>query len=66
MNKSEWKKCGAMYYPRSNKVRINAKSTEFVPAYVKYLFEYLKIPQDATIVFTDRTIEGGVKEWLNK
>lgn len=60
----EWKKAMAHYYPNSNKVRIKAKSTEFYPQYLKYLFEYLRIPQDATIIFEDKTIVGGVKKWL--
>lgn len=54
------------YYPKVNKVKINANSTDFYPQYLKYLFEYLKIPQDATIVFLDKTIKKGIKEWLQE
>lgn len=64
IDKSNWKKITARYAPTTNTVHINADSTEFYPLYVKYLFEYLKIPQNATIVFKDKTIKGGVKEWL--
>ena len=60
------KKATVKYYPVKNKVRINAKSLDFYPGYVKYLFEYLKIPQNATIVFKDRTIVGGVEKWLQE
>lgn len=54
------------YFPTSNRVRISANSTEFYPMYVKYLFEYLKIPKNATIQFKDKTINGGIEEWLNQ
>lgn len=60
------KKCSAQYYPKVNKVKINANSTDFYPQYLKYLFEYLKIPQNATIVFKDKTIVGGIKAWLKE
>lgn len=56
----------AQYYPKVKKVKIDANSTDFYPLYVKYLFEYLKIPQTATIVFNDRTIKGGVEAWLKE
>lgn len=63
-NNSVTKKCKAKYYPTTNSVSINAKSTDFYPLYLKYLFEYLKIPQNATIRFKDKTIKGGLIEWL--
>lgn len=53
------------YYPKVNKVRIHTNSTDFYPRYLKYLFAYLRIPQNATIVFKDKTIKGGIKEWLS-
>ena len=56
----------AKYNKNTNTVRIRAASTEFVPGYVKYLFQYLKIPINAKIIFTDRTIKGGVEEWLKE
>jgi hypothetical protein len=59
-------KATATYYPSVNKVKINANSTQFIPGYVKYLFEYLKIPQNATIQFKDKTIKGGVVAWLKE
>ena len=58
--------CNAKYYPSVNTVKIKAKSAEFIPEYLKYLFEYLKIPQNAKIVFLDKTIKGGIKEWLQQ
>lgn len=60
------KHASAKYFPSANTVRIDANSTEFYPKYLKYLFEYLKIPQDAKIVFKDKTIKGGIKEWLQE
>lgn len=58
------KHCTAKYSPTTNTVHIKAKSTDFYPQYVMYLFEYLKIPKNATIVFKDRTIRGGIDAWL--
>ena len=62
----EWKKIKAHYSPTKNTIYIPADSTEFYPGYVKYLFEYLKVPQNAHIVFNDRTIKGGVEAWLKE
>jgi hypothetical protein len=59
-------KCNIQYYPKIKKVKIDAKSTDFYPLYLKYLFEYLKIPQNATIIFKDCTIIGGIDAWLKK
>lgn len=66
MEKSKWKKVTARYFPKANTVRIKINSTEIYPRYAMYLFEYLKIPLNATIVFKDRTIEGGIVEWLKE
>ena len=60
------KTCKATYYPSTNTVHIKAQSSDFIPQYLKYLFEYLKIPQNATIVFTDKTIIGGIEKWLKQ
>jgi hypothetical protein len=57
-------KTTVQFYPKVNKVKIDANSTAFYPQYLKYLFEYLKIPQNATIIFKDKTIIGGINEWL--
>ena len=57
-------KTTVQFYPKVNKVKIDADSTAFYPQYLKYLFEYLKIPQNATIIFKDKTIIGGINEWL--
>jgi hypothetical protein len=57
-------KTTVQFYSKVNKVKIDANSTEFYPQYLKYLFEYLKIPQNATIIFKDKTIIGGINEWL--
>lgn len=56
----------AKYSPSTNRVTIKAKSTDFYPKYLMYLFEYLRIPKNATIVFTDRTIKGGIEQWLKE
>lgn len=60
----DWKKATTHYFPSSNTVRIKADSTDFYPLYLKYLFEYLNIPQNAKIIFLDKTIPGGIEEWL--
>lgn len=56
----------AKYSPSTNKITINANSTEFYPMYLKYVFEYLKVPANATIVFEDKTIPGGITAWLKE
>ena len=56
----------AQYYHKSNTIKINANSTDFYPQYLKYVFEYLKIPQNAKIVFNDKTITGGIQAWLQE
>ena len=66
MNKENWKKAKAKYYPKKNTVHISAASTEFYPQYLKYYFQYLRIPENATIYFTDRVIKGGVEAWLKE
>ena len=58
--------CSVRYFPSANTVRIKANSTDFYPQYLKYVLEYLKIPQNATLVFKDKVIEGGIKQWLNQ
>ena len=58
------KKVNAKYSPTTNTITIKAKSTDFYPEYLKYVFVYLKIPQNAKIVFTDRTIPKGITQWL--
>lgn len=58
------KKVNARYMPSTNTVYIKAKSTDFYPQYLSYVFVYLKIPQNAKIVFTDKTIPKGITQWL--
>lgn len=60
------KSFNAKYSPSTNRVKINANSTEFYPMYLKYLFEYLKIPANATIIFKDKVIKGGINAWLEQ
>ena len=57
------KKPKCWYYPSTNIVKINVSSSEVYPIYLKYVFEYLKIPADADIIFKDRRIVGGVRQW---
>lgn len=54
------------YYPSVNRVRINAKSKEVYKTYLQYKFEILKIPSNATIIFKDKTIQGGIEQWLKQ
>lgn len=60
------KTCSVQYYPKAKNVRVKALSTNFYPMYVKYMFEYLKIPLNVKITFNDRTIEGGIEAWLKE
>lgn len=60
------KKSKAIFFPQSNKVRIDAYSYEFHKEYLQYLFICLKIPKNATIVFKDKTIEGGIEKWQSE
>ena len=59
-------KVSVRYFPAANTVRIKTESKNILPLYAKYLFQYLKIPLNATIRFTDRTIKGGINEWLKE
>lgn len=59
-------KSNAKYSPTTNTVTIKAKSTDFNPDYLKYVFIRLKIPLNAKIVFTDKTFPKGITQWLNK
>ena len=54
------------YYPKANTVHLPIKSTEVYPKYLYYVFEYLKIPHNAKLKFTDKTIKGGIEEWLKE
>ena len=66
MEDNQKKKVSVKYFPTANTVRIATKSTNILPLYAKYLFQYLKIPLDATIRFSDRTIKGGINTWLKE
>ena len=55
-------KITAKYSPTTNTVRIKAKSNEITQTYLTYIFEHLKIPHNAKIVFLDKTIKGITKE----
>lgn len=57
-------KANLKYFPSSKKVRIYTHSDSLYPRYLKYLLEYLKIPSGTTIVFNNKTIEGGIDQWL--
>lgn len=53
----QYKEVEALYDNKNMIMHINAKSTEFVPAYLKYLMEYLEVPVYGTeIVFSDGVI----------
>lgn len=54
------------YNKQRKTIRIKAESREFYPQYLKYLLEYLKLPLNATIIFTDKTIKGGIERWLTE
>ena len=39
------------YNSETNTVYFDAEKEKFIPGYLKYLLEYLKIPANATLVF---------------
>ena len=39
------------YNSETNTVYFDAEKEKFIPGYIKYLLEYLKIPANATLVF---------------
>ena len=39
------------YNSETNTVYFDAEKEKFIPGYLKYLLEYLKIPADATLIF---------------
>ena len=55
MNK-DYKQVEALYDNKNMMVHINAPSTDFVPAYLKYLLEYWEVPTDVEVVFSDNVI----------
>lgn len=46
-------------------VSISTLSTNFVPQYVKYVFEYHRIPNSYKIIFTDKTFTN-LAEFIEK
>lgn len=58
------KKINIKYNKRTKMVFIGAKSTEFYPQYLKYMLQYLHIPEDCHLHFTDKTIKGGIEEFV--
>lgn len=41
------------YNSETNTVYFDAEKEKFIPGYIKYLLEYLKIPANATLIFKD-------------
>lgn len=60
MNKAEIK-----YFKSINTIKVNVDSTQLLPKYAKYLFEYLRIPKNAKIVLKDKTYKN-IQEWINE
>jgi len=57
MTPEGWTTVEMQYNKRTKTVLINARSADFVPAYLKYLLEYKGIPSDVKIVFLRDTEE---------
>ena len=53
------------YTKYNNTVKMDIHSSQVLPKYLYYVFDYLKIPKNATIVFTDKTVKGGVQHVLD-
>lgn len=45
--------CSLSYDKAANTVYIDAPESSFLPAYLKYLLEYLKIPKDVKRIFKE-------------
>ena len=54
----------AKYNPKTKKLYIKAQSTDFFPAYFKYVLEYLKIPNNTQLIFIDKSFKN-INEFLN-
>ena len=50
-NPKDWKQVEINFDQNKNIVYFDAYETDFVPDYLKYLLEHLKIPADARRVF---------------
>lgn len=55
MNES-WKTISIMYDKEQNTITFPIKSDKILPAFLHYLLEYHRLPQDATLVFLDQKV----------
>lgn len=55
MNK-DWKTVNIKYNKKSNTIYFPVESKEILPAFLHYLLEYHKLPQDAILAFTDQKV----------
>lgn len=56
MEKEPHKSVSISYNAETNTIFIGARKSEFVPKYLDYALEYLKLPKDATRVFEEEFI----------
>ena len=56
MEKEPYKSVSVSYNSETNTIFIGAPKSAFVPEYLNYVLEYLKIPKDATRVFEEEFI----------
>ena len=54
--KKDWKTVNIKYDEKSNTIYFPVESSELLPAFLHYLLEYHRLPQNATLKFTDQTV----------
>jgi hypothetical protein len=42
---------------KTNEIKFPVDSTKYLPAFLHYLLQYHKLPQNATLIFTDQTVK---------
>lgn len=51
-----WKTINIMYDKKNNTITFPVKSDKILPAFLHYLLEYHKLPQNAKLIFLDQTV----------
>lgn len=53
----KWNTINIQYDKKNNIIVLPIKSDEVLPAFLYYLLEFNKLPQDATMKFLDQTVK---------
>jgi len=54
---NDWKTINIKYDKKSNTIYFPVNSNEILPAFLHYLLEYHKLPQNAIMAFTDQQVK---------